>query len=339
MKKLIRYIVFSATMLVSLYTINSCQTDELDGIYEIGGMYIYGVTDGKPKQVREGDSAELEVDYTSFSYQGSGNMKDPTFEWSSSDESIVSIDSQTGKYYAISPGTCTITVTNVQSNTSVMCTMEVLPLNVEKVELNHESYTMKAGETLQLRATLTPDNALYNEVKWVTSDSDVAIVTNMGSVVAKNEGTCTIMAQVRRGEFSEALKPVEPDAKLSFVYAECQITVLANSATSIIISHDEATLYIGDRMTLTATVLPDYLPNSEKVVKWVSSDPNIAFVSSIGEVVAKKEGSCEIFAVANNGMSAVCNLQVKAIEVIGVTLNQTECTLDVGEESNLLCCR
>ena len=322
MKKLIRLIMLSAAIIVSLHNVVSCQVKE---VYEIEGMCIDGVTEGIPIQVREGEYAEFDVHYTTFSVSGpSYNMSNPTFVWSSSDENIVRINRETGEYYAVAPGTCIITVTNVQTNVYLTCTVEVLPLYVEKVSLDCESCTLKEGETLQLCATLTPDNALYSEIEWSTSEEQVATVNKNGYVVAKNEGTCIIKARVKR-------------RVSGYTYAECQITVLANSAQYIIISQEQATLFVGEQLTLSASVLPDYLPTSEKTIRWISSDPSVASVSSVGKVVAVKEGYCDILAIANNDLSAVCELQVKAIEVTGVTLSKAECVLDPGEELFLTC--
>ena len=82
------------------------------------------------------------------------------------------------------------------------------------------------GEILELTATITPDDATDKTVKWTSSDTDVATVTD-GKVTAVAAGSATITAQAGN------------------VKAECTITVSPVEVTSISLNKTSATLSVG----------------------------------------------------------------------------------------------
>ena len=65
---------------------------------------------------------------------------------------------------------------------------------VEAIALDQTTATVKAGEKLQLTATVTPDYATVKDVVWSTSDSTIAIVDQNGLVQAISAGEATIAA-------------------------------------------------------------------------------------------------------------------------------------------------
>ena len=78
--------------------------------------------------------------------------------------------------------------------------------------------------------------------------------------------------------------------------------------TNIYLSKSELDLGIGDTAKLTATVSPG---NAKTTLTWSSSDKNIAEVDNQGIVTAKNEGFAVIKVVADNGILAVCNVDVR----------------------------
>ncbi len=75
-------------------------------------------------------------------------------------------------------------------------------------------------------------------------------------------------------------------------------------------------LFVGETVTLTATVTPTELTAEERAINWVSEDPTIATVAN-GVVTAKKAGTVIIKAVSVNDATVVatCTVTVKAIEI------------------------
>jgi hypothetical protein len=93
----------------------------------------------------------------------------------------------------------------------------VRPVAVSNIELSQTELSVKVGETTQLLATVLPENATNKNIKWESSDTDVATVDQSGKVTSVAGGTCTIICSATDG---------------SGVKAECQVTVLnGNSGT------------------------------------------------------------------------------------------------------------
>lgn len=62
---------------------------------------------------------------------------------------------------------------------------------IESIVVSPETVSLQVGETCQLTATVSPADATNKTLKWVSSDRNVAKVSN-GLVTAVSEGTATI---------------------------------------------------------------------------------------------------------------------------------------------------
>ncbi len=103
---------------------------------------------------------------------------------------------------------------------------------------------------------------------------------------------------------------------------------------SIALSQTEISLEVDGTATLTATVSPDNATN--KTVIWESDKTNIATVDNTGKVSAIAQGTAKITATVD-GKSANCTVTVtaKPVPVTGITLDQTEITLEIDETETL----
>ena len=171
---------------------------------------------------------------------------------------------------------------------------------VTKVALNQKSVTLNKGKSTTVKATVTPTNATNKKLKWTTSNSKVATVSQSGKVIAKGRGVATIKAMATDG---------------SNKYATLKVTV-KQPVTSVKLNKKTATLKVKGNakqktVTLKATVYPNNANN--KTVKWSTSKSKIATVNSKGKVIAKKKGTCYIIATAKDGSkkSAKCKITVK----------------------------
>ena len=73
------------------------------------------------------------------------------------------------------------------------------PIHVTSVSLDKTSHTMKEGETVNLTATVTPDNADDKTVSWKSDNEAVAKVNTNGVVTAVSPGTATITVTTTDG--------------------------------------------------------------------------------------------------------------------------------------------
>lgn len=127
-------------------------------------------------------------------YPSTVTNKAVTFK--SNDESVVTVDDN-GVITAKSIGTTTITVTpQASSVVTGTATITVLAekVAVDSITLNHTTASMLVGNTLQLEATILPENATDKTITWSSSDSGAASVTQTGLVTALEQGDATIIA-------------------------------------------------------------------------------------------------------------------------------------------------
>lgn len=79
---------------------------------------------------------------------------------------------------------------------------------------------------------------------------------------------------------------------------------------------------------LTAVVLPENA--SDKSIKWSTSDPNIAFVDDIGNIMGRTAGTVTISATAVNGKTATCMVSVM-VRCVALSVDDDLYELNVGD--------
>ncbi len=141
------------------------------------------------------------------------NSTDEVF-WRTTDSSVVSV-TDSGLITAKAVGTATVLL-NIGDNASAQCEVTVVQ-PVTSVYLNYSSRTMDVLDTLQLTASVRPDNAYNKGVTWMSSDSSVASVDDTGLVTAHKKGEATI-----------TVTAVDGSGKSD----SCDITVNGNTAYS-----------------------------------------------------------------------------------------------------------
>ncbi len=114
--------------------------------------------------------------------------------WSSSNKKIATVSSK-GKVKGVKKGTATITAKVGSKKYNCKVTVKQNTISVTKVNLNKSKADLDAGDTLQLKATVSPNNATNKKVTWSSSNSSVASVNSKGLVTAKREGTAYIYAK------------------------------------------------------------------------------------------------------------------------------------------------
>ena len=207
------------------------------------------------------------------------NATNPNITWSSSDESIATVNSN-GLITAIEEGTAIITATtndgNFTANTTVTVTAPNIP--VIGIDIDPEVANLTIGETVNLNANISPQNATNLEVTWSSSDITIATVDANGTVLAQDSGVATISAITSDGAFEDT--------------STITIEMPSVGVTGVTLDQSSASLEIGQSVVLTATVTPEDATN--KTVQWTSSDETIATVNNNGQVFAVSEGTTTI---------------------------------------------
>jgi uncharacterized protein YjdB len=224
--------------------------------------------------------------------------------WTSSNTSVATVTSA-GVVKAVKAGTAVITATTTDgSNISTTATIKVTQ-PVTGVKLSVSKGTVIKGGSLTIKATVTPSNASNKKVKWSTSNSKIATVTQAGKVSGKAIGTVKITAKAQDGSGKSAtatIKVTQP------------VTKIAIKNGKKVVTNGTVKLKRNASTKLTAVVSPSKAAN--KKVTWTSSNKKIVSVTAKGQVKVAKNAKVGkkvvITAKAKDGSnkSAKCKVQV-----------------------------
>jgi len=258
------------------------------------------------------------------------NASNPALRWISSDSTVASVAN--GTITAIAPGNANIMAISIDGGLIATCAVTVIPetapnVPVTNVSLNSTGGLLTVGKSAMLIATVWPENATNQTVTWTSNNPAVASVVN-GLVTAISAGTATITVTTEDGNFTAtftvAINAATPD-------------IPDISVTGVSLNWTDGGLWVGENLTLIATVWPENATN--QTVTWASNNPAVASVVN-GLVTAISAGTATITVTTEDGnftatFMVVINAAAADISVTGVSLNQTSATLEVGQNFTL----
>ena len=165
--------------------------------------YIYNKID--KIEILQGDpeiavGEEFRLGYTSFPWDERVNDKDVS--WTSSDESIVTVD-KSGLVKGIDEGTASVTVAVGGKSDTVSVNVIKDPVPLTALTLSQNSLRLEPGESKAVGVIKTPEDTT-DKVTFTSSDPAVASVDEAGVVTAKKIGSTTITAEGGSKEKLEA---------------------------------------------------------------------------------------------------------------------------------------
>lgn len=243
--------------------------------------------------------------------------KNVTF--SSSDDNIATVD-ENGLVTARGAGEAIITVTTEDGNYQATIALTVI-IPVQSVTLAAEGDVseLTETETLQLTATVLPENASNKKVTYSTSDRTVATVDENGLVTAISAGTVVITVTTEQGGKT---------ATLNLTVNEKNDRIEVTGVT-LATEGNVTGLKKGETLQLIATVAPTDATN--KNVTYESGDRNIATVNENGEVTAVGGGTVTVTVTAEGGHTASITLTVTVdAESVAVTSDSSDGTMFAG---------
>ena len=227
-------------------------------------------------------------------------------QWSSSNTKVVAVEQ--GVITAVGGGNATVTVTTSSGKTAT-CTVTVT-VPATGVALDKTAVTLHKGGTLQLSAVLTPADSTDN-LTW-QSDNEAVVTVDRGVLTGVGVGTANVTVATASG-----------------FTASCKVTVII-PAESVTLDRQQLQLYRGESTRLTATMLP---ADTTDTLTWSSSNQKVVTVEN-GVINAVGAGEAVVTVTTSQGKTASCTVTVN-VPAAGVTLNQTDVTLKVGETATL----
>ena len=313
---------------------------------EVGGNHQILVTE--ITVTAEDGQTEIEVEETlqltaAVEPQNAANKE---VRWSSSDTAKATV-SQTGVVTAVGEGEVTITAAAKDgSNVTGDITLTVNPKSTTDTEHPVTGITVTAEdgqteieveETLQLTAAVEPQNAANKEVRWSSSDTAKATVSQTGVVTAVGEGEVTITAAAKDGS------KVTGTIKLTIKSKTVPDTSIPVESVTITAAGNKTSLSVKQTLQLTATVKPENA--TDKAVTWSSSSPKIASVTANGVVTAHSAGKVTITAKPSDGNGGSAgtivlnvlseNKALKKVTSVTVTAAGNKKALSTGESVKL----
>ena len=179
-----------------------------------------------------------------------------------------------------------------------------------KVSLNMSVMSLDKGESQQLKAVVSPSTSNV-DLKWTSSDNNIATVGSDGTVFGVSAGDAVITVTADKST------------------ATCKVTVRPTPVQAVELDRASAEMVIGDKLVLKASVKPD---DADAVVTWKSLNETVAKVSASGEVEALAAGRATIVAEAG-GKIAQCMINVAApvVNVESVKITKYTDLMIVGE--------
>lgn len=129
------------------------------------------------------------------------NVTDKAVKWSTGDKKIATVNSN-GKITAKGVGKTDIVATSGDGAQKAVCTVNVEPIDVERVSLSFDECELRAGEMFILKHSVSPKNATYKGLDVSTTDDGVAVYDD-GIITAKGNGTATVKLTAESGAYAE----------------------------------------------------------------------------------------------------------------------------------------
>jgi len=148
------------------------------------------------------------------------------------------------------------------------------PIAATSIEVSPNELSLYEGQSEQLSITAKPDEATDTDVKWTSSDDEVAAVNADGTVTAGKNGEAKITATLKSNDKVHSSAVI----KVTDVPQEVGIAM----------KDKEVTASYGEQIVLNALRAPEY---ADDVISWESSNEQVATVSSADDAEGSATGT------------------------------------------------
>ncbi|HHC6641412.1 TPA: Ig-like domain-containing protein [Vibrio parahaemolyticus] len=270
---------------------------------------------GVPASVFRGDTGTLSATVTYSDGNSSTTAEDSGIvTWSSSDESILTIDSL-GNFNALDAGAVTVTALAISTdpaygnNISGDATFDISPVVPSSIIVSSFPDTVFSGDTGTLTATVTyvdehvistSDNP--SVVQWTSSNESILTIDSNGAYTAIAGGDVTVTA----------LAVSEDETYDDSVFQTITKTITAVVPTAVSITTPVPELAVGDTGRTTASVTYNNgivvsSTDNPSVVNWSSSDSTKASIDANGYYSALAKSDAVTFTATSSEDATLSN--------------------------------
>ena len=231
------------------------------------------------------------------------NATDKGLIWSSSDESVATVD-QNGVVTGVSEGTATITVTTADGNKTAACTVTVGKSTSQSIVEIH-----KEGLDLTISRTAVGTVNINSKAEDASDDITITLYDEDGNLAYINqaEGTMNYTTVLDSGKKYHGFIKASSTDKIEI--PEFEIDQTSVPVTGVTLDKTSTTVEVGGTDKLTATIDPADATN--KGLIWSSSDESVATVDQNGLVTGISAGTAIVtVATADGNKTAECTVTV-----------------------------
>ncbi|BBF41945.1 protein containing ChW-repeats and cell-adhesion domain [Lachnospiraceae bacterium KM106-2] len=237
------------------------------------------------------------------------------FTWTELDDNNTVDIKPTDNYATITGKSGGTTTIEVRTKKNLVARLKVTVIeNPKSIEVESSDVSIEVGKTTPINVKFTPETATERTLKYMTSDSKIASVSDDGIIKGEKPGSAII-----------TIIPVSGTPTF------CRVTV-TQPPKGIKLNYSSKTVTKGKTFTLKATISPSDATNHSVTYKSLNS--KIATVSKGGVVKGIKGGSTVITATDAAGHVAYCSVTVKE-KITSIKLNKTSLRIGVKKTYKL----
>lgn len=241
------------------------------------------------------------------------NASNKNITWSSTNSSVVSVDS-TGLVTARAEGIAVIIV-KTQDGSIIRTSTITVKQKATGVALDVKDVEINVGQTFTMPYTITPANATDLTLTWESTDTKVVTVDSKGKITGVSSGKAVIVVKPSIG---------------GAIYAN--VTVV-QQPTEIQLNFEEKTIVVGEKFKLKASFIPS--DSTVKGMKWSSSNTKVARVTAAGNVTGLKGGTAIITGKTEDGKLTAFSVVTVVERVTTIKLNKTSYRLGLNKTYTL----
>ena len=225
-------------------------------------------------------------------------------KWTSSKSSVVSVN-KSGMIYGKKPGYATIKVKATDGSGAEASARIRVVREVGSISANPSFLSMIVGRRKAIKVKITPRNATYKTAKYISDNTDVAMVDSKGRVTALAAGKAKITVAAK-----------DNSKKKQVVVVQVREYV---PATGLTLSNTTLTMGVGDKQSTVYSISPS---GTDDKVKWATNNKAVARVNKKGLITAVAPGTAIVTASTTSGRTAQVSVTVVGLNFYRLDLEQ-----------------